>query len=118
MLPRIVQCLLNNPEESRFIRSRQTRLLSRYPQVGRDLGLLAKLLDKFAQGWDQAQVVERHRAQIKDEPTRIVENASHTVLEIGEFFDNELRVPADEALENLSLQDQIGHRLRRTVVHV
>jgi len=80
--------------------------------------LIDKGLDVAAQGRHEPEVVEDHRAQLEDEATQLLQSLVHHHPQARELLPRALRVDLVEALADLRLQDDVGHRLRGTVVHL
>ena len=81
-------------------------------------GLFLEGVDVAANSGNEAQVIQHHGAQVKDEFAHLLERAAGHVLEVVEFFSRAVRVAVKQSLADFSLQDEVGQGLRRAIVHL
>src|ERR1700694_1684366 len=118
MLAGVAQRFLDDPEQGGLECPRKPRLLADDAELDVDGRALAEFLHELPQRRYQAEIVERHRAEVEYETAGVVEHVAHTVLEVGQLLHHHLWVPSDQPLQDLGLQHKVGHRLCRPVVHV
>ncbi len=118
VLAHVGERLLDDAEEHRLVVPRQPALLAHHVEAGGQGALVSELLDELAQGGNQAQIVQGHGPEVEDQVARLLQRIADPGLEVGEFLDHQLGIAGQQALEDLRLEHQVGHRLGRTVVHV
>ncbi len=79
---------------------------------------LAELGDELSECRHKSEVVEGHGPEVEDQSPGVIQDAADPVLEVGELAHHHLGIARDQALNDLRLEDEVGHRLRRPIVHV
>src|SRR5439155_5719951 len=78
--------------------------------------LVDERLNVPAERGDQAEVVEDHRPKLEDEPAELLQRLVDHLPERRQLTARLLGVDVEETLADLRLEDDVRHRLRRTVV--
>ena len=82
-----------------------------------DAGPLAPLAGRATERRDEPEVVEDHRPDVEDERLRGVERLLDHRDQLADLALRQGRVLADEPLDDLGLEDDVGQALGRAVVH-
>ena len=91
VLARVVERLLDDPEERLLETTAHADLLADDAQVRVDRVALPELGDELPERRHQAEVVQGHRAEVEDQPPRVIEDAPDAVLEVRQLADHHLR---------------------------
>ncbi len=96
----------------------QPAILARNGQIGGNATLFLKPFYVFSQGRDQPQVIQHHRTQVKHKAAHLLKGDRDRLSQIGQLFSRSIDIFAKQALAYLGLQDQVGQRLCRAIVHL
>ena len=107
------QRLVEDPEQAALEVHRQPPVLAQRIELDRDAGPAAALAGRAAEGRHQPEVVEDHRPDVEDERLRRLERLLDHRDEQADLALAALRVAADEPLDDLGLEDDVGQALGR-----
>src|SRR5438132_1648740 len=108
--------VLDQPEDRDLVVGRQTAVAAGAREVDAHAVLVDERLNITAEGGNEPEVIEDHRAELEDEPSELLQCLVHHLPQRRELAPGLLSVDVEEALADLRLKDDVRHRLRRAVV--
>src|SRR5205807_3712583 len=99
--------VLDQPEDRDLVVGRQTAVAAGAREVDAHAVLVDERLDITAEGGNEAEVVEDHRAELEDEPSELLQCLVHHLPQRRELAPGLLSVDVEEALADLRLEDDV-----------